>query len=201
MQESHPDLLDEALQRFHQLLQEAGEAGEPEPTAMTLATHDARGRISARTVLLKDADRQGFVFYTNTLSLKGQQLHAQPQAALLFLWKHLRLQVQVRVEGTVSAVSEAEADAYFASRPRLSQIGAWASLQSQTLDQRGTLEQRVADLEALYADRDIPRPPHWSGYRLKPEMIELWFGMPYRLHERECYEAGPQGWSKRLLYP
>lgn len=195
------DLLDEALQRFHQLLEEAGAAGEPEPTAMTLATHDAQGRISARTVLLKDADRAGFVFYTNTLSLKGRQLDALPQAALLFLWKHLRLQVQVRVEGGVVPVSVEEADAYFACRPRLSQIGAWASLQSSTLDQRTTLEQRVAELQVQYADSTIPRPAHWSGYRVIPQMIELWFGMPYRLHERECYELGARGWSKRLLYP
>jgi pyridoxamine 5'-phosphate oxidase len=189
------------MARFHCLLLEAGAAGEPEPTAMTLATHDAQGRISARTVLLKDADHDGFVFYTNTLSLKGQQLGQQPQAALLFLWKHLRLQVQVRVEGAVQPVSEAEADGYFATRPRLSQIGAWASQQSSTLDQRSTLEQRVAQLEARYADQSIPRPPHWSGYRVKPEMIELWFGMPYRLHDRECYELGASGWTKRLLYP
>lgn len=195
------DLLDEAIERFHQLLQQAAAAGEPEPTAMTLATHDAQGRISARTVLLKEADRAGFVFYTNTLSLKGRQLLEVPQAALLFLWKQLDLQVQVRIEGEVHAVSDAEADVYFASRPRLSQIGAWASLQSSTLDQRSTLEQRVSELEASHAGQEIPRPPHWSGYRVVPQMIELWFGMPYRLHQRECYERGATGWSKRLLYP
>lgn len=195
------ELLDEALTRFHDLLAQAAAAGEPEPTAMTLATVDADGRPAARTVLLKEADRAGFVFYTNTLSRKGQELAGQPVAALLFLWKHLDLQVQVRVEGPVQPVSVAEADAYFASRPRLSQIGAWASIQSAPLDTRATLEARVAETEARYADTDVPRPPHWSGYRVVPDRIEFWFGRPFRLHDREEYRLQDGQWRVQRLYP
>lgn len=195
------ELLDEALTRFHDLLAQAAAAGEPEPTAMTLATVDADGRPAARTVLLKEADRAGFVFYTNTLSRKGQELAGQPVAALLFLWKHLDLQVQVRVEGPVQPVSVAEANAYFASRPRLSQIGAWASIQSAPLDTRATLEARVAETEARYADTDVPRPPHWSGYRVVPDRIEFWFGRPFRLHDREEYRLQDGQWRVQRLYP
>ena len=195
------DVLDEALSRFHDLLAQAGAAGEPEPTAMTLATVDADGRPAARTVLLKDADRAGFVFYTNTLSRKGRELAGQPVAALLFLWKHLDLQVQVRVEGVVNPVSGAEADAYFASRPRLSQIGAWASTQSAPLDARATLEARVAETEARYAGLEVPRPPHWSGYRVVPDRFEFWFGRPFRLHDREEYRLQDGEWRVQRLYP
>ncbi len=197
-----PDpLLAEAIATFRTLLAEATAAGDPEPTAMTVATADARGRPSARTVLLKHVDEQGFVFYTNFDSRKGRQLAANPQAALLFLWKTLREQVQVKVEGTVEPVTAAEADAYFASRPRESQIGAWASLQSQTLDSRETLERRIAEFSAKFEGGPVPRPPHWSGFRVVPEMIEFWYGAKFRLHERQRYARIEGRWTKRMLYP
>ena len=191
----------EALAAFRELLAEATAGGDPEPTAMTVATADASGRPSARTVLLKDVDERGFVFYTNFDSRKGRQLAANPQAALLFLWKTLREQVQVKVEGTVEPVAAAEADAYFASRARASQIGAWASLQSQTLDARETFEARIAEFEARFEGGPVTRPPHWSGFRVVPEIIELWFGAKFRLHERQRYARGDGGWTKRMLYP
>lgn len=195
------DLYAEALVTFRDLLDEAKSAGDPEPTAMTLATCDAMGKPSARTVLLKDFDERGFVFYTNFNSRKGQQLQVNPQAALLFLWKTLRHQVQAKIEGSVQPVTEAEADAYFASRPRASQIGAWASLQSETLDSRTTLDARIADLEREFDGREVARPPHWSGYRVLPDMIEFWYGVPARLHDRHRYERVDGEWTKRLLYP
>lgn len=188
------------IERFRALLEEAKAAGEPEPTAMVLATADAQGRISARTVLLKAFDERGFVFYTNTQSRKGRELRAHPQAALLFLWKHLRHQVQVRIEGITEPVSPEEADAYFASRPRESQLGAWASLQSEPLPDRDTLLARYRDFEARFAGGPVPRPPHWSGYRLIPDHIEFWFGQPHRLHDRFEYRA-EDGWQERRLYP
>lgn len=195
------DLYAEALATFARLLDEAKAAGDPEPTAMTVATADAQGRPSARTVLLKAFDARGFVFYTNYDSRKGQQLTANPNAALLFLWKTLREQVQVKIEGTVEPVTLAEAEAYFASRPRPSQIGAWASLQSQTLDARDTFETRIDDFEKKFEGMDVPRPPHWSGYRVVPEMIEFWYGARYRLHERQHYERVDGQWTQRMLYP
>lgn len=194
-------LLAEAIATFQALLAEAATAGDPDPTAMTLATADAKGRPSARTVLLKHVDTQGFVFYTNFDSRKGRQLAANPQAALLFLWKTLREQVQAKIEGTVEPVTAAEADAYFASRPRESQIGAWASLQSQTLDARETFEARIAEFTAKFEGGPVPRPPHWSGFRVVPEMIELWYGAKYRLHERQRYARVDGRWTKRMLYP
>lgn len=195
------DLYAQALITFRDLLEEARAAGDPDPTAMTLATCDADGRPSARTVLLKGFDERGFVFYTNLNSRKGQQLAANPQAALLFLWKTLRHQVQVKIEGVVAAVSAEEADAYFASRPRESQLGAWASLQSETLDARSTLEQRLAEVEQRYAGGSVPRPPHWSGFRLNPDLIEFWYGAAHRLHDRHRFERENGHWRKRLLYP
>lgn len=195
------ELMQEAMTAFAGLLQEAKDAGDPEPTAMTLATSDSSGRISARTVLLKEQDERGFVFYTNTLSNKGRQLEQHPRAALLFLWKTLRHQVQFKIEGIVEPVTDFEADAYFQTRPRGSQIGAWASEQSQTLDQRSTLLQQVDQFERKFADQIIPRPAHWSGFRVLPEMMEQWFGMPFRLHERTRYEIEHGVWTKRLLYP
>jgi len=197
------DLQAEALKTFTELLAEATAAGDPEPTAMTVATVARNGRPSARTVLLKAFDARGFVFYTNFDSRKGRQLAINPQAALLFLWKALRdgEHVQVKIEGTVEPVSAAEADAYFASRPRPSQIGAWASLQSQTLDSRETFEQRFDEFEERYAGVPVPRPPHWSGFRVVPELIEFWYGAKYRLHERQRYERVDGVWAKRMLYP
>lgn len=195
------DLYSEALDTFASLLKEATDGGDPEPTAMTVATADSQGRPAARTVLLKAFDARGFVFYTNYESRKGRQLAENPQAALLFLWKTLREQVQVKIEGGVEPVSLAEADDYFASRPRPSQIGAWASIQSQTLDSRETFEARITAFEAKFEDVDVPRPPHWSGFRLVPERIEFWYGARFRLHERHHYQRVDGRWTKRMLYP
>ena len=195
------DLYAEALDTFAQLIEQAKAAGDPDATAMTLATADAQGRPAARTVLLKAVDERGFVFYTNYQSRKGQQLTENPHAALLFLWKTLREQVQVKIEGTVEPVSLDEAEAYFASRPRPSQIGAWASLQSQTLDARDTFEARIDAFEKKFEGMEVPRPPHWSGYRVVPEMIEFWYGARFRLHERQHYERVDGVWRKRMLYP
>lgn len=195
------DLYVEALDTFARLLDEAKAAGDPDPTAMTLATADASGRPSARTVLLKAFDARGFVFYTNYDSRKGRQLAENPQAALLFLWKTLREQVQVKIEGTVEPVTLAEADEYFASRPRPSQIGAWASLQSETLDSRDTFEARIDAFEKEFEGGEVPRPPHWSGFRVVPELIEFWYGARYRLHERQHYQRIDGQWNKRMLYP
>ncbi len=195
------DLYLEALDTFTALLAEAKASGEPEPTAMTLATIGAQGRPSARVVLLKAVDARGFVFYTNFDSRKGRQLAANPQAALTFLWKQLRQGVQVRIEGTVEPVSAAEADAYFASRPRESQLGAWASLQSQVLDARATFDARYADYEREFAGGDVPRPPHWSGFRVAPEWIEFWYGAAYRLHDRQVYQRVGGQWHRQMLYP
>ncbi len=195
------DLYQIALKTFEDLLAEAKQSPDPEPTAMTLATVGRDGRPAARTVLLKGYDERGFVFYTNFNSRKGQQLAGNPQAALLFHWKHIREGVQVKVEGTVEPVSAGEADAYFASRPRGSQIGAWASLQSQPLASREQFDLRVADVEQRYAGIDVPRPPHWSGFRIVPERIEFWYGAQFRLHERQCYQRGGGEWTQVMLYP
>lgn len=195
------DLRDEALQTFGRLLEEARAAGDREPTAMTLATQDADGRLSARIVLLKAFDARGFVFYTNTLSRKGQALAAHPRAALLFHWKTLRDQVQVRIEGEVTPVDTGEADAYFASRPRESQLGAWASLQSEPLPDRETFESRYAEAAARYEGGTVPRPPHWSGFRVVPDAFEFWYGVPFRLHDRHIYRCYEGRWTRGLLYP
>ena len=168
---------------------------------MTLATADAGGRISARIVLLKAVDADGFRFFTNYESLKGAQLAAHPQVALCFHWKLLREQVQVRVEGDVSLLPTAESDAYFASRPRGSQIGAWASLQSQALPDRATFERRVAEFEKRYEGTTVPRPPHWGGYLVRPDRIEFWYGARFRLHERVTYVREGGVWSRGMLYP
>lgn len=194
-------LTDHILDTFRALLAEAEAAGEPEPTAMTLATAFPDDRVSARIVLLKAIDADGFVFYTNTLSLKGRQLAARPRAALLFHFKHLRDGVQVRIEGGVEPVTDSEADAYFATRPRGSQIGAWASLQSGTLDSRATFERRCDEFDARFAGGAVPRPPHWSGYRVLPERVEFWYGVKFRLHDRHLHEWRDGSWHETLLYP
>jgi len=168
---------------------------------MTLATADAQGRVSARIVLLKGIDALGFRFFTNYESAKGMQLAAHPQVALCFHWKTLHEQVQVRIEGRAGKLSAEESDAYFATRPRGSQIGAWASLQSQALPDRRTFEQRVADFERRHADQPVPRPENWGGYCVRPDRIEFWYGATYRLHERVCYVCSDGEWSKGLLYP
>ena len=203
MTDPAPDLYAEALQTFAQLLDEARASGDREPTAMTLATVGDAGQPSVRTVLLKAYDQRGFVFYTNFDSRKGRQLADNPRAALLLLWKGLRghEHVQAQVEGAVEPVTAAEAEAYFATRPRASQIGAWASLQSQTLLSREDFERRFAEVEKRYEAVPVPRPPHWSGFRVVPELIEFWYGAKFRLHERQRYERSNGVWSKRMLYP
>ncbi len=176
------------------------ERSEPnDPNAMALATATPDGSPSARMVLLKEWDSRGFVFYTNKESRKGGELNANPRAALLFHWKSLRR--QVRIEGAVEDVSDAEADAYYASRARLSRIGAWASEQSRPLPGRGALLMRVAKYEATYLGDDIPRPPFWSGYRVVPARFEFWQDMPFRLHDRAVYQRTPTGWDTMKLYP
>ena len=196
------DIAPEILSTFDALFAEALAAGEPDRTAMTLATAAADGRPSARIVLLKAHDARGFVFYTHLDGRKGRELQANPQAALLFHWPKVREGVQVRIEGDVEIVADDEADAYFASRPRGSQIGAWASQQSETLEGRETFEARIARFEAEFDGRDVPRPPRWGGFRVLPRGVEFWYGAMYRLHERWLYEpAGDGRWSKRMLYP
>ena len=174
----------EILDTFVQLLDEAKASGDREPTAMNLATVDAGGRVSSRIVLLKGVDERGLRFFTNYQSDKGGQLGEHPQAALNFHWKNVREGVQVRVEGVARKLLAEESDAYFATRARGSQIGAWASLQSQTLPDRDTFEQRVARFEKEYEGRDVPRPPHWGGYVVEPDVVEFWYGAEFRLHER-----------------
>lgn len=191
----------EILGTFLRLLDEAKASGDREPTAMNLATADASGRVASRIVLLKGADERGFRFFTNYESDKGGQLDDHPQVALCFHWKLLRNGVQVRVEGVARKLQEAESDAYFASRPRGSQIGAWASLQSQTLPDRETFEKRVAQFEQQFEGRDVTRPPHWGGFVVEPDMLEFWYGAEFRLHERVRWDRHGQTWTSRLLYP
>jgi pyridoxamine 5'-phosphate oxidase len=175
-------------------------ASEPDlPEAMSVATADASGRPSSRMVLLKAHGPDGFVFYTHAGSAKGRQLAENPRAALLFHWKSLGR--QVRIEGSVEPVGGAEADAYFASRARDSQIGAWASEQSRPLDSQATFERRIEEAKQRFAGQDVPRPPDWSGYRVVPDRIEFWTERPYRLHERRLFSRGAAGWSEGLLYP
>jgi len=196
------DLQAEALSTFDALFAEALAAGEPDRTAMTLATATRDGKPSARTVLLKAHDQRGFVFYTHLDGRKGRELQANPQAALLFHWPRVRNGVQVRIEGSVAIVDDAEADAYFATRPRVSQLGAWASRQSETLESREAFDERVAELEREFAGRDVPRPPRWTGLRVRPDRIEFWYGAQFRLHERWLYEFDCTGQCrKRMLYP
>ena len=194
-------LPDDVVATFQSLLEEAKASGDREPTAMTVATVGAGGRPSARTVLLKAFDARGFVFYTNYDSRKGRQLAENPRAALLFHWKLVRDGVQVKVEGATEPVSAAEADAYHATRPRPSQIGAWASLQSRTLATRGEFEQRIAEVERRFEGMDVPRPPNWSGFRVVPDAIEFWYGARFRLHERHRHERVDGRWSERMLFP
>ncbi len=190
----------EPIALFSKWLAEAIESEPNDPTAMALATIDEAGLPDARMVLLKAHDAEGFVFYTNLGSEKGRQLAAQPKAALLFHWKSLRRQVRVR--GNVEAVTEDEADAYFASRPRLARLGAWASRQSEPLESRFALEQRVARYAARYPAGTIPRPPFWSGYRLVPAEMEFWRDGAFRLHDRMRFTRGDDGgWTKVRLYP
>jgi pyridoxamine 5'-phosphate oxidase len=195
-----PPLLDEALARFDALWREARERAPWEPDAMSLATADATGRPSVRTVLLKEASARGFVFYTNYESHKGHDLATNPRAALCFFWRALHRQVVV--EGTVARLSANESDAYFATRARRSQLGAWASMQSLPLGGRGELEARLETLEQKHAGGKIPRPPHWGGFLLTPNWIEFWAPGAGRVNERERYRRDDAGrWSFGLLNP
>ncbi|HUS12170.1 MAG TPA: pyridoxamine 5'-phosphate oxidase [Pyrinomonadaceae bacterium] len=187
------------LMLFQRWLDEAIAAGIHLPEAMTLATATGDGKPSARLVLLKQADARGFVFFTNYNSAKARDLDSNPEAALVFYWP--QFERQVRVEGTVERTSEAESDAYFKTRPRASQIGALASPQSEVVAFREVLEQRFRELENLYEGRDVDRPEHWGGYRLRPERIEFWKGRPSRLHDRILYERRDDAWSIKRLAP
>ena len=178
---------------------EARESEPNDPNAMALATADAAGRPAVRMVLLKGHGPDGFVFYTNREGRKAGELAANPQAALLFHWKSLRR--QIRIEGAVSAVTDAESDAYFASRSRDSQLGAWASDQSRPLDSRATFEARFAEVQARFEGGDVPRPPFWGGYRVTPDAIEFWQDRAHRLHERRIFARAGSGWTEGMLYP
>jgi pyridoxamine 5'-phosphate oxidase len=187
------------LRHFGDWFAEAARSEPKDPDAMTLATCTPEGVPSARTVLLKGHDERGFVFYTNTESRKGAELAANPHAALLFYWKSLGR--QIRIEGTTEPVSGAEADSYYATRPRISRLGAWASDQSRPLPSREELERRLAAVEARHPGEDIPRPPNWSGFRLIPASFEFWQEMSFRLHDRTVYTRGGDGWTIGKLYP
>ncbi len=194
------DVDPDPFRQFHRWFEQALAAELPEPNAMTIASATPDGRPSARMVLLKNLDDQGFVFYTNYESHKGQELLANPWASLVFWWAELER--QVRVEGRVEQVSAAESDAYFHSRPRSSQLGAWASNQSRIVGDRTDLEQRLAELETQYGeDQLIPRPPHWGGFRVVPEVIEFWQGRPNRLHDRIVYRHKAGDWTLARLAP
>lgn len=184
---------------FDEWFAEAGASEPNDANAMALATSDGKGRPSVRMVLLKGHGPDGFVFYTNEQSDKAGQLAENPKAALLFHWKSLRR--QVRIEGSVEPVSDEQADAYFASRGRDSQLGAWASDQSRPLDSRATFEHRFEEVQHRYEGKDVPRPPHWGGFRVIPERMEFWSDRPHRLHERRLFVRDGDSWSEGLLYP
>ena len=192
-------LSQEIIQEFNKSFKKARVSGEPEPTAMVLATSDGKGYVTSRTVLLKALDEDGFVFFTNTQSMKGKQMLVCPRAAATFLWKASGCQVQLI--GTVKQVSDEGADAYFSTRDRGSQIGAWASLQSAPLDSRESLIDRVRELERKYEGMEIPRPRHWTGYVLSPESVEFWTQREFRLHDRFLYTLKEGLWTKQRLNP
>ena len=189
----------EIIREFNKAYKKARVSGEPEPTAMILATSDGKGLVTSRTVLLKALDEDGFVFFTNTQSLKGRQMRECPRASATFLWKASGCQVQL--VGTVQQVSDEAADAYFSTRDRGSQIGAWASHQSQPLDSRETLLQRVKELEQRYEGVEVPRPPHWTGFVLSPETVEFWTQREFRLHDRFLWSQQDGQWTKQRLNP
>jgi len=184
---------------FHDWYTEARTTELNDSNAVALATADAQGHPSVRMVLLKGYDERGFVFYTNRESRKAADLAANPHVALLFHWKSLRR--QIRIEGPIAFASDAESDAYFASRSRDSQLGAWASDQSRPLDSRATFEARFAEAQARFEGQPVPRPPHWGGYRVTPKRIEFWLDREHRLHERRVFTRAGEGWAEGMLYP
>ncbi len=190
---------DDPFMLFDSWYAEAKQSEPNDPNAVALATADAEGRPSVRMVLLKGHGPDGFVIYTNRESRKAGELSANPQGALLFHWKSLRR--QIRIEGPVSHATDAESDAYFASRGRDSRIGAWASEQSRPLDSRETFERRVEEMTAKFEGQDVPRPPHWGGYRVTPTRIEFWQDRAHRLHERRLFVREDGNWSEGLLFP
>jgi len=192
-------LSQEIIEEFNRSFKKARVSGEPEPTAMVLATSDGKGYVTSRTVLLKALDENGFVFFTNTQSRKGKQMLVCPRAAATFLWKASGCQVQL--VGTVSQVSDEEADAYFSTRDRGSQIGAWASQQSEPLDSRESLINRASELERKYDGMEVPRHRHWTGYVLSPEIVEFWTQREFRLHDRFLYTLKEEIWTKQRLNP
>jgi pyridoxamine 5'-phosphate oxidase len=192
-------MADDPIALFDAWFAEARASEPNDPEAVALASATADGRPSLRMVLMKAHGPDGFVFYTNQRSRKGEELAHNPRAALLFHWKSLRR--QVRIEGPVSVVSCEEADSYFASRSRDSQLGAWASNQSWSLPSRGEFEKRYEEMGAKFGGMDVPRPPHWGGFRLIPESMEFWTDRPHRLHERRLFKRDGDGWSEGLLYP
>jgi pyridoxamine 5'-phosphate oxidase len=185
--------------RFRSLFEQAAARAPFDHTAMTLATSDADGQPSARVVLLNGLDERGFVFYTNYGSRKGRTIAANPKGCLNFYWPWI--EEQVRIEGVLEKIAPEESDAYFVSRERGKQVGAWASLQSEPLDSRERLEARVAEIDRQYAGRDVPRPPHWGGYRLTPSLFEFWRNGEHRLHDRFQYTRVDDGWLMTRLYP
>jgi pyridoxamine 5'-phosphate oxidase len=190
---------DDPFTLFDSWYAEAKQSEPNDPNAVALATADAEGRPSVRMVLLKGHGPDGFVIYTNRESRKAGELAANPQGALLFHWKSLRR--QIRIEGPVTHATDAESDAYFASRGRDSRLGAWASEQSRPLDSRETFERRVAEMTAKFEGQDVPRPPHWGGYRVTPTRIEFWQDRAHRLHERRLFTREDGNWNEGLLFP
>jgi pyridoxamine 5'-phosphate oxidase len=193
------EFLDDPFATFALWLDEARKTELNDPNAMTVATCTAEGRPSARIALLKEWDACGFVFYTNLESRKSEEIRQNPHVALLFHWKSLLR--QIRIEGSVTQVTDAQADAYFAGRPRTSRLGAWASAQSRPLADRATFEARLAETEARFPEEATPRPPFWSGWRVEPENFEFWQDMPFRLHDRITFTRRGAGWVKGRLYP
>lgn len=191
--------LEEPFERFAEIFEKAKATGMVDPNAMVLSSVDAEGRPSSRVVLLKAFDSRGFVFYTNYESRKGREIGANPHVCLNLFWRELHQQVQIR--GRAEPVPDDEADAYFASRSRTSQLGAWASRQSRPLENRAQLMARVAKYEAKFLTGAVPRPPHWSGFRVVPASIEFWSAGAFRLHDRRVFERTAEGWTSHKLYP